>query len=159
MTLTLTTDERLQLLSGPLAAATAVMAVDLGVFSSVREALALGEALSSAASRHADNPLIASLFSPESLRQGLPRESVFTAEDVRAGTVLDHALERVDQALTLARTKVDAASAQQFAQLIVDGCVAVAEAAGKGLFGSGERVSPEEKAALDRIRQHLDITA
>jgi tellurite resistance protein len=48
---------------------------------------------------------------------------------------------------------------QQYAQLIVEGCVAVAEAAGKGLFGSGEKVSPEEKAALDRIRQHLGVSA
>ena len=47
---------------------------------------------------------------------------------------------------------------QQYAQLIVDGCVAVAEAAGKGLFGSGEKVSAEEKAALDRIRTHLGLS-
>ena len=59
--------------------------------------------------------------------------------------------------MALARSKTDEATAKQFAQLIVDGCVAVAEAAGKGLFGSGEKVSVEEKAALDRIRQHLGL--
>jgi hypothetical protein len=159
MTLTLTNEERSQLLGGPLAAAMAVMAVDLGFFSSAQEALALGKELATAASSHADNPLISSLFDPEALKQGIAKEQFFTAEDVKAGTVLDRALERVDQAMNLARAKGDASTVQQYAQMIVDGCVAVAEAAGKGLFGSGEKVSPEEKAALDRIRQHLGLTA
>jgi len=78
---------------------------------------------------------------------------------VKDGKVLDRALEQVDQAMSLVRTKCDAPTAQQYAQLIVDGCVAVAEAAGNGLFGAGEKVTAEEKAALDRIRQHLGVTA
>jgi hypothetical protein len=160
MTLTLTSEERNQLLGGPLAAAMAVMTVDLGLFSSAQEALALGKELSTAASRYADNPLITSLFDPESFKQvGHPQALQITPEDVKEGKVLDRALEQVDQAMSLARAKCDAPNAQQYAQLIVDGCVAVAEAAGKGLFGSGEKVSPEEKAALDRIRQHLGVTA
>jgi hypothetical protein len=71
--------------------------------------------------------------------------------------VLDRALEEVDAAMALAREKADGESVKQYAQLIVDGCIAVAEAAGKGLFGSGEKVSAEEKAALDRIRTHLGL--
>jgi len=63
----------------------------------------------------------------------------------------------VDASLALARSKADEETVKQYAQLIVDGCVAVAEAAGKGLFGSGEKVSAEEKAALDRIRTHLGV--
>lgn len=55
------------------------------------------------------------------------------------GKVLDRALEEVDQAIALARSKTDEAMAKQDAQLIVDSCVVVAEAAGKGLFGSGEQ--------------------
>jgi membrane-bound lytic murein transglycosylase B len=159
VTLALTKEERSQLLGGPLAAAMAVMAVDLGLFSSAQEVFALGKELSTAATRYATNPLISSLFDPEALKQGLSQETFFTAEDVKAGTVLDRALERVDQAMTLARAKADAPTVQQYAQLIVEGCVAVAEAAGNGLFGSGEKVSPEEKAALDRIRQHLGVSA
>jgi membrane-bound lytic murein transglycosylase B len=159
MTLTLTNEERSQLLGGPLAAAMAVMAVDLGLFSSAQEALALGKELATASTRYADNPLIASLFDSEALKRGQTQQQFFTAEDVKAGTVLDRALEQVDQALSLARAKFDAPSVEQYAQLIVDGCVAVAEAAGKGLFGSGEKVSAEEKAALDRIRQHLGLQA
>ena len=69
----------------------------------------------------------------------------------------DRALEEVDASLALARSKADEETVKQYAQLIVDGCVAVAEAAGKGLFGSGEKVSAEEKAALDRIRTHLGV--
>jgi tellurite resistance protein len=71
--------------------------------------------------------------------------------------VLDRALAEVDDAMALARDKADEASVRQYAELIVDGCVAVAEAAGKGLFGSGEKVSAEEKAALERIRTHLGL--
>jgi hypothetical protein len=157
--LTLTTEERNTLLGGPLAAAMAVMAVDMGIFSSAQEAIALGRELSTAATRYASNPLISSLFDPESLKGINPAKPSITAEDVKAGTVLDRALEQVDQAMSLVRDKCDAPTAQQYAQLIVDGCVAVAEAAGKGLFGSGEKVSPEERAALDRIRQHLGVAA
>ncbi|MFM7733224.1 MAG: hypothetical protein ACKO6F_07155 [Cyanobium sp.] len=158
MTIELSADDRNRLLGGPLAAALAVMTVDLGVFSSAQEALALGRELAGAAKRYADNPLIASLFDEEALRQGIrPEKLQVTPDDVRNGRVLDRALGEVDEALALARTRADEASMKQYAQLIVDGCVAVAEAAGKGLFGSGEKVSAEEKAALDRIRTHLGL--
>ncbi|MFM7237736.1 MAG: hypothetical protein ACKOYK_13420 [Cyanobium sp.] len=160
MSVSLTPEERNKLIGGPLAAAMAVMAVDMGIFSSAQEALALGKELSAAATRYASNPLISSLFDPEALKQGInPEKPNITPEDVKEGKVLDRALEQVDQAMSLVRTKCDAPTSQQYAQLIVDGCVAVAEAAGKGLFGAGEKVSPEEKAALDRIRQHLGVTA
>ncbi|MEB3243855.1 MAG: hypothetical protein VKO44_09490 [Cyanobacteriota bacterium] len=160
MSLTLTPEERNTLIGGPLSAAMAVMAVDMGIISSAQEALALGKELSAAATRYASNPLIANLFDPEALKQGIhPDKPQITPADVKDGKVLDRALEQVDQAMSVARAKCDAPTAQQYAQLIVDGCVAVAEAAGKGLFGSGEKVSPEEQAALERIRQHLGVTA
>jgi hypothetical protein len=160
MTIELSADERNRLLGGPLAAALAVMTVDLGLFSSAQEAIALGRELAGAAQRYPGNALIASLFDEEALRQGIrPEKLEVSPDDVRNGRVLDRALEEVDGALALARTKADEETVQQYAQLIVDGCVAVAEAAGKGLFGSGEKVSPEEKAALDRIRTHLGLSA
>jgi hypothetical protein len=158
MTIELSADERNRLMGAPLAAALAVMTVDLGVFSSAQEALALGRELAGAAQRYADNPLITSLFDEEALRQGIhPEKLQVSAEDVREGRVLDRALAEVDEAMALARSKADEASVKQYAELIVDGCVAVAEAAGKGLFGSGEKVSAEEKAALERIRTHLGL--
>lgn len=158
MTLELTPDERNKLFGGPIAAAMAVMAVDMGIVSSVQEALAFSKELAAASSRYATNPLITTLFDPEALKKGIhPEKLQVSADDVRNGKVLDRALQEVDEAMALARSKTDEATAKQFAQLIVDGCVAVAEAAGKGLFGSGEKVSAEEKAALDRIRQHLGL--
>jgi len=158
MTIELSADERNRLMGAPLAAALAVMTVDLGVFSSAQEALALGRELAGAAKRYAENPLITSLFDEEALRQGIhPEKLQVSAEDVREGHVLDRALAEVDDAMALARSKADEASVKQYAELIVDGCVAVAEAAGKGLFGSGEKVSAEEKAALERIRTHLGL--
>lgn len=86
-TLELTTEERNTLLAGPLSAAMAVMAVDMGIVSCAQEARALGKELSSASCCYASNPLIASPF------------------------------------------------------------------------GSGEKVREAEKAALDRIRTHLGVTA
>jgi hypothetical protein len=158
MTIELSADERNRLMGAALAAALAVMTVDLGVFSSAQEALALGRELAGAAKRYADNPLITSLFDEEALRQGIhPEKLQVSAEDVLEGRVLDRALAEVDEAMALARSKADEASVKQYAELIVDGCVAVAEAAGKGLFGSGEKVSAEEKAALERIRAHLGL--
>jgi membrane-bound lytic murein transglycosylase B len=147
-------------MGGPLAAAMAMMAVDMGIFSSAQEAMALGRELAGAAGRYASNPLISSLFDPEALKQGIqPQKLAVTPEDVRDGKVLDRALEEVDGAVALARAKGDAASAQQYCQLIVEGCEAVAAAAGNGLFGSGEKVSTAEKAALDRIRKHLGVSS
>lgn len=160
MTVELTTDERNKLLGGALSAAMAVMSVDMGIVSSAQEAMALGKELSAAATRYASNPLISSLFDPEALKQGIrPEKLEVTPDDVRNGKVLDRALAEVDEAMTLARSKTDEATADQFAQMIVDGCQAVASAAGKGLFGSGEKVSAEETACLNRIRQHLGVTA
>jgi hypothetical protein len=160
MTIELSADDRNRLMGGPLAAALALMTVDMGVFSSAQEAIALGRELAGAARRYSGNPLIASLFDEEALRQGIrPEKLQVTPDDVRNGRVLDRALEEVDAALALAREKADGEIVKQYAQLIVDGCVAVAEAAGKGLFGSGEKVSAGEKAALDRIRTHLGLEA
>ena len=160
MAVELTKEERNKLMGGPLAAAMAMMAVDMGIFSSAQEAMALGRELAGAAGRYASNPLISSLFDPEALKQGIqPEKLTVSAEDVRDGKVLDRALEEVDGAVALARTKGDAASAQQYCQLIVESCEAVAAAAGNGLFGSGEKVSAAEKAALERIRQHLGVSS
>jgi len=159
MAVELTKEERNKLMGGPLAAAMAMMAVDMGIFSSAQEAMALGRELAGAAGRYASNPLIASLFDPEALKQGIkPERLSLTPEDVRDGKVLDRALEEVDGAVALARAKGDAASAQQYCQLIVEGCEAVAAAAGDGLFGSGDKVSAAETAALERIRKHLGVT-
>jgi len=160
MAVELTKEERNKLMGGPLAAAMAMMAVDMGIFSSAQEAIALGRELAGAAGRYASNPLISSLFDPEALKQGIqPEKLTVSAEDVRDGKVLDRALEEVDGAVALARAKGDAASAQQYCQLIVESCEAVAAAAGNGLFGSGEKVSAAETAALERIRKHLGVSS
>jgi hypothetical protein len=160
MAVELSSEERNILMGGLLNAAMAVMAVDMGIVSSAQEAIALGRELAGAAGRYASNPLIASLFDPEAIQQGIrPQQLTLSPADVRDGKVLDRALEAVDGAVALARSKADAASAQQYCQLIVEGCQAVAAAAGNGLFGSGEKVSSAEKAALDRIRQHLGLGA
>ena len=160
MTLDLSAEERDTLMGGPLAAAMAVMAVDMGIFSSAQEAIALGRELAGAAQRYAANPLISGLFDPEALKQGIhPQKLEVTPQDVRDGRLMDKALEVVDRSVALARSKADDASVNQYCQLIVEGCEAVAAAAGSGLFGSGEKVSDAEKAALDRLRQHLGVSA
>ncbi|MFM7269043.1 MAG: hypothetical protein ACKOZT_10745 [Cyanobium sp.] len=158
MALELSAQERDTLMGGPLAAAMAVMAVDMGIFSSAQEAIALGRTLAGAAERYAANPLISGLFDPEALKRGVhPQKLEVTPQDVRDGKLLDRALEVVDGAVALASSKADEASVRQYKQLIVEGCAAVAEAAGSGLFGSGEKVSDAERAALDRLRQHLGL--
>lgn len=159
MALALTPEERDTLMGGPIAAAMAVMAVDMGIFSSAQEAIALGRELAGAAERYAGNPLISSLFDPEALKGGVhPQKLAITPQELRDGKLLDRALEVVDRSVALARSKADEASVQQYCQLIVEGCEAVAAAAGSGLFGSGEKVSAAEKAALDRLRQHLGVS-
>ena len=158
MALELSQEEHDTLMGGPLAAAMAVMAVDMGIFSSAREAMALGRTLAGAAERYAGNPLISGLFDPEALKRGVhPQTLAITPQELRDGKLLDRALEVVDRGVALARTRAEEAAVQQYCALIVEGCEAVAAAAGSGLFGSGERVSSAERAALTRLRQHLGI--
>lgn len=160
MAIELSPEERDTLMGGPLAAAMAVMAVDMGIFSSAQEALALGRTLAGAAERYSANPLISGLFDPEALKRGLhPQKLEITPQELRDGKLMDRALEVVDGAVALARSKADDAGVRQYCQLIVEGCEAVAAAAGSGLFGSGEKVSDAEKAALSRLRQHLGVEA
>ncbi|MEB3322592.1 MAG: hypothetical protein VKI81_07190 [Synechococcaceae cyanobacterium] len=160
MSLELTNEERSTLFGGVLSAAMAVMAVDMGIVSCAQEAMALGRELSAASARHAANPLLSSLFDPEALRRGIrPDRLEVTPDDVRSGKVLDRALEEVDRALAVARARADEATVGEYSRLIVDACEAVAKAAGKGLFGPGEKVSEGERAALARIRAHLGHNA
>lgn len=156
MPLELNAEERTTLLAGLLGAAMAVMAADLGVVSTAQEALALGRELEAARARYAANPLIRSLFDSELLRgDPLPETLTPSPDDVRTGRILDRALEDLDQAMTLARSRVDEATAQEFAGLIMEICEAVAHASGPGLFGSGEKLSEAEKVTLGRIRTRL----
>jgi hypothetical protein len=78
-------------------------------------------------------------------------------DEVRSGRVLDRALEQVDQAMAVARARADEETVRDYARQIVAACEAVARAAGAGLFGTGERVSPAERDALARIREHLGL--
>lgn len=160
MNIELTDAERSTLLGGPVSAAMAVMSVDLGIISCAKEVLAMGREMAEASRRYADNPLIVTLFDPEEIRKGIrPDKLEVTPEDVREGKVLEKAMVEVDQAMELARAKTGDAGATQFANLILASCEAVAQAAGKGLFGSGEKVSEGERAALAKIRSHLGLDA
>jgi len=102
MAIELSPEERDTLMGGPLSAAMAVMAVDMGIFSSAQEALALGRTLAGAAERYSSNPLISGLFDPEALKRGMhPQKLEITPQELRDGKLMDRALEVVDGAVAL----------------------------------------------------------
>jgi hypothetical protein len=69
--------------------------------------------------------------------------------------VYEHALETLRVVLDEAQP----ALADELRRIVASGVVAVARAAGKGMFGSGEKVSPEERECIATIREVLELDA
>jgi queuine/archaeosine tRNA-ribosyltransferase len=80
------------------------------------------------------------------------------AEDVKSGVIVTKAIAAVDFALAAIGNKATPEEITEFKQFIYACAQAVASAAGSGLFGSGDpKVSPEEAAALTKIKAALNI--
>ncbi|MBW4692457.1 MAG: hypothetical protein KME27_11895 [Lyngbya sp. HA4199-MV5] len=152
-----TSQEQATIAQAPLLAGFAVAASDLGVVSTAIEVAALSREIVGAAKKYPQNAVIQAVFSEAALRSGavkLEPPSV-KPEDVKAGVLVDQAIAAINTALDFLHGKATPEEIDEYKAFIYACANAVANAAGKGLFGSGAKVSEREALALAKIRAAL----
>jgi hypothetical protein len=160
MTTEYTDSELKTLANGPMMVGLAISMVDLGVVSTAIEAAALSKQFVDAAGKYPNNSIIQAVFSEEQLKTGKikPEKPSITAEEVKSGAFVDKAIAAATEAIALLEDKATPEEITEYKQFIYDCGYAVAEAAGKGLFGSGTpKVTPEETVALAKLKTALNI--
>jgi hypothetical protein len=116
---------------------------------------ALGKEIKGAARNYPNSPLIQKLFAnytdnPDGSEQESPAE--ITPEHI-----LESALGLIRQALVILRDKATPAEIQEYKQFVYSCADRVANAAGEGLFGTGEKVSRKEAATLRELKVALGL--
>jgi len=155
------TPEELQaLVKAPMITGLSVAMVDMGIVSTAIEAAAMSKQIAGAAQKYPANPIIQAAFSEEALKSGqikLDKPDI-KPEDVKSGAMLDSAIADISAALTVVESKASPEAVAEYKQFIYDCGVAVAEAAGEGLFGTGSnKVSAAEAAALAKFKVALGL--
>jgi hypothetical protein len=154
-----TADELTAIATAPMTAGLAVAIVDMGLVSTAIEAAAMSKQIAGAADKYPTNSIIQAAFSQTALKSGEVKleKPDFKSEDVKSGAVIDNAIAAITAALQRVEGKASAEEIAQYKQFIYDCCNAVASAAGSGLFGSGDKVSAKEAAALARFKLALGV--
>jgi hypothetical protein len=157
---TYTSDELSAIAQAPMSIGMAVAMADMGIVSTAIEAVALTKEIVGAAKKYPSNSIVQAAFSEAALTSGkIERKKMdVKAEDVESGAIVIKAIASVDLAVAAIGDKATSAEVTEFKQFIYACAEAVANAAGSGLFGSGNpKVSPEEAAALAKIKAALSI--
>ncbi|HIK45770.1 MAG TPA: hypothetical protein IGR64_12930 [Leptolyngbyaceae cyanobacterium M65_K2018_010] len=152
--------EELQtLVTAPMLTGLAVAMIDMGIVSTAIEAAAMSKEIAGAAKKYPTNSIIQAAFSEETLKSGQVKleKPDIKPEDVQSGAVVDQAIAAINAALQVVEGKATPADIAQYKQFVYDCGQVVAEAAGSGLFGSGDKVSAKEAAALDRLKVAMGL--
>ena len=155
-----TTADLQVLVKAPMMTGLSVAMVDMGIVSTAIEAAAMSKQIAGAAQKYPANTIIQAAFSEETLksRQVKLDKPDVKPEDVKSGGMIDEAIADINAALALVTGKASDAEIAEYKQFIYDCGLAVAEAAGAGLFGSGSnKVSAQEAAALERFKLALGL--
>ncbi len=147
------------LVRAPMMTGLSVAMIDMGLVSTAIEAAAMSKQISGAAQKYPSNSIIQAAFAEETLKSGdvkLEKPDI-KPEDVRSGAMIDGAIADINAALALVEGKAAAEEVAEYKQFVYDCGVAVAEAAGSGLFGTGNKVSQAEAAALSRFKVALGL--
>lgn len=148
------------LVKAPMMTGLSVAMVDMGIVSTAIEAAAMSKQIAGAAQKYPANSIIQAAFSEETLksRQVKLEKPDVKPEDVKSGAMIDEAIADINAALALVAGKASDAEIAEYKQFIYDCGLAVAEAAGTGIFGSGSnKVSDQEAAALARFKVALGL--
>ncbi|MGF1567234.1 MAG: hypothetical protein ACFCVD_04030 [Nodosilinea sp.] len=148
------------IVKAPMMTGLAVAMVDMGIVSTAIEAAAMSKEIAGAAQKYPTNSIIQAALSEETLKskQVKLEKPDIKPEDVESGAIVDNAIVDINTALQLVDGKAAAEEITQYKQFIYDCGVAVAEAAGSGLFGSGNpKISAQEAAALARFKAALGL--
>jgi hypothetical protein len=138
----------------------AVAIADMGIVSTAIEAAAMSKEIMGAAAKYPNNTVVQAAFSEAAMRSGKIKmtKPEMKAEDMVAGKVVDQAIAEINSVITALNGKATAEEIQEYKTLLYDVAEAVAEAAGTGLFGSGDpKVSDKEAAALAKIKAALAV--
>jgi hypothetical protein len=155
---TYTPEELSAISEAPISIGMAVAMADMGIVSTAIEAVALSKELMNAAKKYPNNSIVQAAFSEAMLANNkIDRKKMdVKAEDVESGAIVTKAIASVDAAVTAIGSKATPAEVTEFKQFIYACAEAVANAAGSGLFGSGNpKVSEGEAAALAKIKAAL----
>jgi hypothetical protein len=154
-----TTEELQAIVTAPMMTGLAVAMIDMGIVSTAIEAAAMSKEIAGAAQKYPTNSIIQAAFSEEAMKSGQVKleKPDIKPEDVQSGAVVDNAIATVNTALQVVEGKATPEEITQYKQFIYDCGQAVAEAAGSGLFGSGNKVSDKEAEALARFKAALGL--
>ena len=155
---TYTPEELSAIAEAPVSIGMAVAMADMGIVSTAIEAVALSKEIVGAAKKYPSNSIVQAAFSETALTSNkIDRKKMdIKAEDVQSGAVVTKAIATVDLAIAAIGTKATPQEVTEFKQFIYACAEAVANAAGSGLFGSGNpKVSEGEAAALAKIKAAL----
>ncbi|XGV97863.1 MAG: hypothetical protein ACAF41_02810 [Leptolyngbya sp. BL-A-14] len=154
-----TSQEQATIAQAPLLAGFAVAASDLGIVSTAIEIAALSREIVGAARKYPQNSVIQSVFSEAALRNGTVKldPPTLKPEDVKAGALINQAIAAINTALDSLHGKATPEEIGEYKTFIYTCAEAVANAAGSGLFGSGEKVSEQEAVALTKIKEALTL--
>ncbi len=157
--MTFTKEELSAIAEAPMLVGLAVAMIDFGIVSSAIEAAAMSKEITGAAQKFPNNSIIQSVFSDEVIRSGVLKieKPQVTPEEVKSGALMDKAIAQVNSAVDLLDSKAPAEEIMEYKQMIYSAAEAVASAAGKGLFGSGEKVTIAEAAALEKLKAALEL--
>ena len=152
---TYTPEELSKIAEAPMMIGMAVAMVDMGIISTAIEAAAMSKEVAGAAAKYPANSIIQAVFSEAAIKSGSVKmeKPDIKPEDVQSGAVVDKALAVVDAAVAAIGDKATPAEVTEFKQFVYACADAVANAAGSGLFGSGNpKVSDKEAVALAKIK-------
>ncbi|MDY7020902.1 MAG: hypothetical protein SWJ54_05990 [Cyanobacteriota bacterium] len=154
MTSNYTSEEISAIAQLPMITGMAVAMVDLGIVSVAIEAAALSKEVAEVAKKYPNNSIIQSAFSVEAIKSGSVKmeKPEVKPEEVKSGALVDKAITSINNTLNLLQGKATPEEIQQYKNFIYNCCEAVANAAGRGLFGSGQKVTKEEAIALKKFK-------
>ncbi len=146
-------EERYTLSSAITWSAAAVSLAEIGTISDRLEIAALGRALAGALVKYPQNRVIHALFGHQVKRKVAIQQ--VQGLQLSLEELLPDALGRVASALEILAQKATPEEQMEYRELLFDCCDRVAKAAGSGLLGTGQRVSPQETAVLDTLKSAL----
>ena len=158
--MTYTPEELNTIAQAPMSIGMAVALADMGIVSTAIEAVTLSRELAGAAKKYPNNSIVQATFSEAVLASGKIHRSKpdVTTADIESGAVVTKSIAAVDRAIAVIGTKATPQEITEFKQFVYACAQAVANAAGSGLFGSGDpKVSPAEASALAQIKAALSI--
>jgi hypothetical protein len=153
MATTYTQDENKSVVEALMTTGLAIAMADFGIVSTAIESAALAKELTGAANNYPNNSIIQSVLTPDVLKQ-TPMQP---PKDITPDNVLDVAITKLNGVVDMLGSKATPAEVTEFKSFVYQCAERVANAAGEGLFGSGEKVSAKETAALNKLKAALGI--